>query len=304
MIIQDVPKEFQPKYISTYPVYSSGKNIEEIFYDYFTKEKERIDTDYVYLPIFWTSYYIINNYGKNIKRLLDWLDNIDTTKKYFTVVQYDSGICVNNLNIPITVFSAGGGGKNNQNTFKGKAITYANLHREIYEGSSGDFIIPLTCQPEFSRISLKKTIFCSFVGRLDTHFCRYSIFNTLKRDKKFKFVNNVNIEMYKKILNSSIFTLAPRGYGFTSFRLYEAIFSGSIPIYVWYDKLCLPFQEELKWDKFSVIIHSDDINKLPKILEDCNINEMQKELEKVRDKFKFDSTFSYILRKIKRNIET
>ena len=40
MIIQDVPKEFQPKYISTYPVYSSGKNIEEIFYDYFTKEKK------------------------------------------------------------------------------------------------------------------------------------------------------------------------------------------------------------------------------------------------------------------------
>ena len=77
-------------------------------------------------------------------------------------------------------------------------MTYANLHREIYEGSSGDFIIPLTCQPEFSRISLNKTIFCSFVGRLDTHFCRYSIANTLKKDKRFKFVNRSILKCIKK----------------------------------------------------------------------------------------------------------
>ena len=42
MIIQDVPKEFQPKYISTYPVYSSGKNIEEYFMIILQKKKREL----------------------------------------------------------------------------------------------------------------------------------------------------------------------------------------------------------------------------------------------------------------------
>ena len=46
-----------------YPSYSSGKNMEEIFYEYFLKEHTNIQTDLIYLPIFWTSYYVINGYG-------------------------------------------------------------------------------------------------------------------------------------------------------------------------------------------------------------------------------------------------
>ena len=61
MLIVDVPSNFQPKYISNYPSYSSGKNMEEICYDFFSTHKDTIDSDYIYLPIFWTSYYVINN---------------------------------------------------------------------------------------------------------------------------------------------------------------------------------------------------------------------------------------------------
>ena len=298
MLIENIPKEFQPKYISTYPVYSSGKNIEEIFYDYFTKEKERIDTDYVYLPVFWTSYYVLHNHNINITPLTNWLNTLDKTKKYFTIVQYDSGICVNNLNLPITVFTAGGGGKNLIETFEPTKFNFNNISRHIFIGNGADYSIPLICLPEFPKLNLKRNIFCSFVGRLDTHFCRFLLYNKLEKNKDFKFVNSVGFETYRNILNSSIFTLAPRGFGFTSFRLYEAIFAGSIPIYVWYDKLCLPFNDELDWNKFSIVIHSNNIDTLPKILKDCNISEMQKELEKVRNKFTFQSTFEYIKRKV------
>ena len=58
MIIESVPSIFQPKYTSNYPSYSSGKNMEEIFYEYFLKEQPNIHTNLVYLPIFWTSYYV------------------------------------------------------------------------------------------------------------------------------------------------------------------------------------------------------------------------------------------------------
>ena len=35
MLIQYIPEKFQPAYTSIYPEYSSGKNMEEILYDYF-----------------------------------------------------------------------------------------------------------------------------------------------------------------------------------------------------------------------------------------------------------------------------
>ena len=45
MKILDVPREFQPIYKSVYPKYSSGKNIEEIFYDMFKNSKDTLPFD-------------------------------------------------------------------------------------------------------------------------------------------------------------------------------------------------------------------------------------------------------------------
>ena len=55
MKILTVPNIYQPSYRSVYPEYSCGKNIEEIFHEYFINEKDNIDTDYIYIPIYWTS---------------------------------------------------------------------------------------------------------------------------------------------------------------------------------------------------------------------------------------------------------
>ena len=43
MIILDIPKEFQPHYRSSYPGYSAGKNMEEIFYEYFLTYSQKIE---------------------------------------------------------------------------------------------------------------------------------------------------------------------------------------------------------------------------------------------------------------------
>ena len=297
MIILDIPKEFQPNYESTYPGYSSGKNMEEIFFYFFSKNKNDIETtnsEYIYLPVFWTSYYVTNNYAKNIDRLYNWLDQLDKTKKYFTIVQYASGIFVKNFDLNILVFSAGGGGLNINNNITTRELNYYGLNRSCFFGEKGDYDIPLMCLPLIPSLKLNKSIFCSFMGRFDTHKCRIDMRNLLQHNNKYLFYESLGFEQYKQILNSSIFTLAPRGFGYTSFRIYEAIMADSIPIYIWDDKRVLPFSNKINWDDFSIIIHQNDIHMLPNILENTDITKMQNNLQKIKHLFTFEETFKYI----------
>ena len=63
------------------------------------------------------------------------------------------------------------------------------------------------------------------------------------------------------MLTQSIFSLCPRGFGPTSFRLYESIQLGAIPIYV-SDKFHLPYKNFIDWEKLCLLI---DINEIDKI---------------------------------------
>lgn len=301
MIIQNIPKEFQPDYKSDYPCYSSGKNTEEIYYNYFLNNKNNIESEYIYIPVFWTSYYILHNYANDIDELYKWLETLDKTKKYFTIVQYDSGIYVKNFDLNILVFSAGGGGLNIKNNDVSEVVEFYGLSRYIYFGNKGDIDIPLLCLPQFSSDnSVNKDIFCSFMGRFDTHKCRMDMNNLFNNNEKIKFFNSVGYDEYKDLLNRSVFTLAPRGCGYTSFRIYEAIMSNSIPIYIWDDKKILPFSDIIDWDSFSIIINSSQLDNLPTILENTNIHEKQQNLQKVKHLFTFDETYNYIKNKIEK----
>tara|TARA_B100000963_G_C22615643_1_gene667186 strand:+ start:1418 stop:2317 length:900 start_codon:yes stop_codon:yes gene_type:complete len=297
MIIEKIPGNFQPNYISRYPSYSSGKNMEEIFYEYFLKEHTNIKTDLIYLPIFWTSYYVTNGYGERNEPLYGWLDKLDKNKKYFTIVQYASGIYIKKDIPNLIIFSAGGGGLNIRSHCM-KEENFYNLTRHIFYGNTADYTIPLICLPSFPCLNLERDIFCSFMGRFDTHKCRFDMRNSLKNNNKFVFYDSVGYEQYKKILNQSVFTLAPRGFGYTSFRIYEAILAGSIPIYIWENKKILPFENILNWEEFSIVINSNELKNLPNLLEKCNISKMQEKLKEVKQYFSFEGTFDYIKKTI------
>lgn len=300
MIIQEIPNQFQPDYNSDYPCYSGGKNMEEILYNYFLINKNNIESEYIYLPVFWTSYYILRNYANDIDDLYIWLDTLDKTKKYFTIVQYDSGIFVKNYDLNILVFSAGGGGLNINNNDVYRVIDFHGLSRHIFFGNKGDVDIPLMCLPQIESIpdNNKKDIFCSFMGRFDTHKCRIDMQLVLNNNDNIQFLHSIGYNEYKELLNRSIFTLAPRGCGYTSFRLCEAIMTNSIPIYIWDDKKILPFSDIIDWDTFSIVINSSELDKLPTILEKTDIQEKQANLQKVKHLFTFDATFHYIKNKI------
>lgn len=312
MKILEVPEEFQPNYVSTYPPYSSGKNTEEICYEMIKNIVDRpIDsggeldnagresggvTEYIYIPIFWTSIYTFRSHNGNFDDMYEWLEKLDKSKKYFTVVQNDCGIFVRNFDLNITVFSAGGGGVNIKNNDIMRELEYNGLRRFVFVGNTGDYDIPLMCLPLLKKQAVKeRDIYCSFAGRYDTHWCRFKMVEKLGNLPEFKFFESTNIiDNYNQILSRSIFTLAPRGFGYTSFRLFEAIQCESIPIYVWEDKCVLPFSDVLDWKTFSIVININEIENLPKLLKEVNIEIMQENVRKVKEKFTYEYITEYI----------
>ena len=281
MIIQRVPIIFQCQYRNKYPPYSSGKNMEEIFFEYFDSHRHTLNSNYVYLPVFWSAYYAMKK-DENI--LKNWLHKLDKTKKYFTVVQNIHGIIVNNYDLNITVFGTCGG---------------LNLERHnLFKGKKGNYDIPLLSHPSMPIRECEKDIFCSFMGSYDTHPCRQKMRDLLVDEKKYIFKEFSDFNEYCILMNKSIFSLCPRGIGYTSFRLYEAIMCGSIPIYIWEDDYCMPFSEYVQWRDFCIVIESKDIEKLPSILSHVNVDEIQKNLENAREVLTFDKTYEYICKKI------
>ena len=68
-------------------------------------------------------------------------------------------------------------------------------------------------------------------------------------------------KQFRKLTSQSMFTLCPRGYGPTSFRLYESINLGSIPIYI-SDNFLLPFQDKIEWEKLALLVKLEDIDSI------------------------------------------
>jgi len=251
------PKALYP----TYPPYHQGNYLEEYFYEWYCKNK--VITNKNYLDVFWTNIYCNAASRKaNPIDIQSAINTLDNTKSYFTVCQHDDGP-YENLPPDTLIFSAGG------NRTRGNIIP-----------------IPLICSPitnEF--INDRKTIFCSFVGSR-THAIRQHLTERWNDDEDFIFasqdwqesVPKKNLTIFKTLTIKSKFTLCPRGYGKSSFRLYEAIQLGSVPVYV-SDSHYLPWADKLDWTEFCVIIKPEQINDLKNILlsySDEKINSMIK----------------------------
>ena len=115
-----------------------------------------------------------------------------------------------------------------------------------------------------------------------------------------KWTNQIKEEnqlLYLNLMSTSRFTLAPRGYGKTSFRLYEALRLGSVPIYI-YDELWLPYTDIIEWNKMVVLVHVDELENLyDKLREitDEQVAAMIKYYEKHSHLFSYDGMCEYII---------
>jgi hypothetical protein len=228
----------------TYPPYHVGDYIEDYFYKWFQKNCTK-DVKRDYIAISWTTLYCENK----DPGIQNFLNSLDPNKSYFTVCQHDDGP-IERLPMNTLIFSAGG------NQTNGNIIP-----------------IPLICSKlSDTFINESKTILCSFVGSV-THPIRKQLIDAWKDHPQFIFaaqnwtpnVPEKNLTIFKTLTAKSKFTLCPRGYGKTSFRLYEAMQLGSVPVYV-SDSHYLPWTDEINWSEFCVLIKPDQISELNNIL--------------------------------------
>lgn len=204
-----------------------------------------------YLPVFWTSWYVNNNYGndkKAIANLQEYLNMLDKSKKYFTVLQYDDGILNDLSGFDIKVFGSGGG--------------------------RIDFPIPLICKPHPFEFALRKDTFASFIGS-NSHPIRRTMTNLFRGRYKIP-RGHLKIHEYCELMARSTFALAPRGYGQSSFRICEALQYGAIPVYI-SDHWIVP--GDIDFNEYGVLIHNDEIRKLDKILKEITPEQIKSKQE-------------------------
>jgi len=254
-----------PRY-PAYPPYHTGKYLEEYFYSFYLENKSKFDnTGYTLIPIFWTNLYRNQFPNNTIQEYINFLPKA----KYFTVCQFDDGI---------------------QERLPENTINF------VAGGNKDGIPIPLICSPIPEKYLEKKNkdIFCSFVGtylNTEKYSCRLKLYETFNTDKEFYFstprpwsnvVQDNFFQEFCEITKRSNFTLCPRGYGLQSFRLYEALQLGSIPVFV-YNKSFFPFSEFIKWEDFCILIHENEITDLKNILKNISLDQQQKMVLKGRE---------------------
>lgn len=216
-----------------------------------------------YLSVFWTSFYVNNNYGNDQaakQELQDYLDNLDRNQKYFTILQYDDGILNDISRLDIKVFGSGGG--------------------------RIDFPVPLICQPHPYTFDLRRDIFASFAGSM-THPIRKQLVQLYRH--KYQIVQKtLKIQDYCKLMARSTFALAPRGYGQSSFRICEALQYGSIPVYI-SDHWIVP--GNIDFNSYGVLVHNDAVRNLDRILKGFTSDQIRQKQEAGREIYKRIYTF-------------
>lgn len=258
-----IPHEFQPHQLVNYPPDNRLP-----FEEWFSLNLPSGCTGgRVPLPIHWTAYYVQHKYGKDpvaIDKLQQFLNSLDPTKKYYTAVQYDDGILNDLRHLDIKIFGMGGG--------------YM------------DYALPLVCQPHAYHTSGIRYIFANFIGR-DTHPIRKQIFKFNNKRGWFVTARPMPVPMFCNKLHQSIFTLAPRGYGPTSFRIVEAMQYGSIPVYI-SDHFIEPFG--LNFDDYGVKITPDQIPMMESILKQVDTRAKQAAINAIYPNFTYEGCKLFI----------
>ena len=246
---------FYCKNKDTYPPFKNGLYLEEYFLN-----KLLIDKPYLrkkYIPALWTNFQI-EDWFQNKKQemqeeLNTWVTNNPSDNGYFTLVQHDDGPL---LQLP-------------KNT-------------TIYGACNGDISIPLIYQDVNNTLSSiqkrsfnKKTILCSFIGNITSDYVqpnvRQVIFDKFTKNSNFNIIHSggwtpcVNKNLQDLFITTTLnskFALAPRGYGRSSFRFFECLQLGTIPVYIWNNIEWLPFKDLIDYNKLCISIHITEIDSL------------------------------------------
>jgi hypothetical protein len=204
--------------------------MEEDFSVYLNKHPELLtnnpqEADWHYLPIFWNNWLVMHDYGrKDLHKLQNEVNKcIIDDNKTFTICRYADG--------PVVQI--------------GRTVQFL-CSRKTQVG----FDIPNICTPHKVAF-LEKKYLASFVGVLGTSKIRERMAKDLKGAQDILVVNQrKGTDYFVQIMLESYIALSPRGYGGGSFRFYEAMQLGIVPILIG-DIDHRPFKNYISWDEIS-----------------------------------------------------
>ena len=293
MRILSLGKQFRPATSHVYPPFKHGRYMEEYAYEYFIQHNVILQTDRVYIPIFWTNLQNHPGFGQMKSRYQTLLDSaIDSEERvaghkctYFTIVQHDDGP---QLALPPDTI--------------------------IFGACSGTVPLPLiyedTRETLLKEPRTEKIYLASFIGSI-THPIRSMICDAIKPyenivcNEKNIWSSHVSDQLatqFSTITVRSKFCLCPRGYGRSSFRFFESMLLDTIPVYLWDDICWLPYQEEIDYSTFSVCIPQKDVHRIHEILAAITEEQytgMMRKMQEVRHMFRLDWMCEYIGRHIR-----
>jgi hypothetical protein len=247
----------RPSTTVNYPPFKDGRYFEEYFHDFYTSTDFTRKERFVLIDVFWHN--MFNTYGVPLSVAAITPAVIAACKAAaehgqtpFTICQWDDGPCLGAAKPDnLVVFSL---------------------------GQAKDVALPLIVEDRASkllsipRVPLhEKTILCSFVGTI-THTARAKMHQELEGVAGFEFhtastwtaaVPDDKAALFVQVTRSSRFALAPRGYGPSSFRFWEALQLGTVPVYVHDDTFALPFTDVIDYASFAICVHINDITTLP-----------------------------------------
>ena len=237
--ILPVPAYLRPATGFVWPPGNTDYGVEQDFLEWLRAQYETLaiepgEADWHYLPVFWNRYYLNAGLGTAYTEpsaaLADGIAAaIIDPARTFTICEFDPYRLTRNVNLDgVTVFTGNRTGE--------RGIDIPILRNVMYPRG-----------PVKERRWL-----ASFIGHNGTHKMRLDMFRELgyHRDVHCEHGNR-GAEVFGRLMRSSYVALAPRGDGAQSFRLYEAMEYGTVPLYL-SDIDGRPFRRWLDWDAVSL----------------------------------------------------
>ena len=224
-------------------------------------------SDRIYLPIFWTDLQVLDR--ETLPRLQEYLKHLPPHRRYYTVCQHANGLGVPHPeSLDVVVFRSGSVGGH----------TIPLLKRELQLGEG------------------HRPIHISFVGSIEAANNPNCIRS--RTMAAFPEATHYRGPHWVHTLQQSVYSLCPRGWGPTSFRLAESIQAGAIPVILWEGELLLPFAE-LDWSSFAVILPIDHADQ--GCLEHIDAKRLACGVRAVRHMFTYQHTVHHIAEKLRPN---
>jgi hypothetical protein len=174
------------------------------------------------------------------------------------------------------------------------------LNYNTSQETPNDIVVPFwTFSDKDDILEVDKLYFCNFIGTLNGGL-RSTLYSNLIGKENYFVSQKLDYSSFIDIVSKSKFTLCPKGSGLSSYRFFECMFLGSVPVLI-ADQVILPYNEILDYDKMIVRIPESKVNDFEYInnkLLEIDYEQMCKNIIENIKYFRLDGIQEFIHNKI------